>query len=255
MEGFAYYTGSKNPENSSIFFKECAMLIKFGGGVVAASGSIAGNTFSRNRYGAYARARTKPVNPQTDRQSRVRAIMSLVSAQYLDSATATNRTNWGIFASNMPETNKLGDTINLSGFNQYIKSNVAAINAGLPKILDAPVVFTKPGEDPAFAVTGSEGDEEVSVTFTEGRDWVDEDEAGMIIQMGIPQNASIGFFNGPWRHAGIIEGDSIAAPTSPTVVTMPYAAVELQKVWVRGRIIRADGRLSDWFQVSFIVGA
>ena len=38
-------------------------LVKYGGGIIQMSGSMAGNTFARNRYGNYMRARTKPVNP------------------------------------------------------------------------------------------------------------------------------------------------------------------------------------------------
>ncbi|GAH13494.1 unnamed protein product, partial [marine sediment metagenome] len=48
-------------------------LVKYGGGIVQMSGSIAGNTFARNRYGNYVRARTKPINPNSDRQVVVRA--------------------------------------------------------------------------------------------------------------------------------------------------------------------------------------
>lgn len=231
------------------------MLVKFGGGVIDARGSVGGNVFSRNASGAYVRARVKPVNPNSDRQSRIRAIMASRTASYLDSASSAQRVEWGVFASNMPEKNKLGEDIRFSGFVQYIKSNVAALNAGLPAILSGPVIFTKPGEDPLFEVTASEGSQELSIVFSEGRDWVDEDNAGMIIRVGIPQNASRNFFDGPWRHAGLIAGDSSTAPTSPATITSPWPIVELQKVWVGGRIIRSDGRLSDWFQVSPSVGS
>ncbi|GAI01350.1 unnamed protein product, partial [marine sediment metagenome] len=43
-------------------------LIKYGGGIVQISGSIAGTVFARNKMGNYARPRTKPVNPRTARQ-------------------------------------------------------------------------------------------------------------------------------------------------------------------------------------------
>lgn len=231
------------------------MLVVYGGGILDARGSIGGNTASRNGSGPYWRARVKPVNPNSDAQSRVRAIMSRVSAMYLDSASSAQRLEWGVFASNMPHKNKLGLDIRLSGFNQFVKSNVAALNAELPSILDGPVIFTLPGEDPTFEVSASESSQELSVIFNDNRDWVDEDFAGMIIQVGIPQNASIGFFNGPWRHADIIRGDSSTAPTTPATIASPWPVVELQKVWVRGKIIRADGRTSDWFQVSPIVGS
>ena len=54
-------------------------LIKYGGGIVDMSGSIAGNTHARNRFGNYMRARTKPVNPNSDRQVAIRAIVSYLA--------------------------------------------------------------------------------------------------------------------------------------------------------------------------------
>jgi len=229
--------------------------VKLGGGVVEIRGSIAGNTFSRNRYGAYMRARISPVNPNSEKQSRVRGIMSVVSKDWFDTLTAEQREAWIQFAANMPVTNRLGEVINLSGFNQYVASNQAALNAGLPAIAAGPTTYIKPGVDVTSVATGSESTQEVSVVFDDTRDWVDEDGAGMIVQVGLPQNASIEFFNGPWRHAGVIEGDSVAAPTTPAAIASPFVITEDQKLFVRTRIIRADGRLSDWFQSSSVCGA
>ena len=231
------------------------MLVKFGGGITAASGSVGGNTFSRNRYGAYMRVRTKPVNPQTDRQSRVRAIMSQNAAAYLDSASSAQRIEWGVYATNIVKKNKLSEDIRWSGYNHFIASKTAAKNAGLPAILDGPVIFTLPGEDPTFAVTASAATQLATITFADRADWCSEDNAGMIISIGIPQNASRAFFDGPYKHAGLIAGDLSVPITSPQTIALPYPAVENQKLWVRGRIIRADGRLSDWFQVSISVAA
>jgi len=230
-------------------------LIKFGGGITDARGSIAGNVFSRNRSGAYIRSRTKPVNPNTTRQSGVRALMSTISQNWNNVLTQAQRDAWETFASNVSEQNRLGEDINLTGFNQYVKSNMAAQNAGLSAIAAAPTIFTKPGEDNSFAVAVSEASQEITVTFDDTADWCDEDGGAMILQMGIPQNESINFFDGPWRFADSIDGDSTTAPTSTTAIAVPFAVSEDQKVFVRGRIIRADGRLSDWFRGSASCGA
>lgn len=230
------------------------MLVKFGGGIVDARGSLAGNVFSRNKSGAYARARVVPVNPNSSRQSAIRAIVADVTQRWLSVLTGSQRDAWEVFASNVPAKNKLGEVINLSGFNQFVKSNIAANNAALPDIAAGPVIFDLPGEDPDFDATIDAGTGKVSVVFDDARAWVDEDEAGMIIQCGIPVNASIKFFDGPYRHAGIILGDSVAAPTTPdATIDVPFEVADGQQVFVRGKIIRADGRLSDWFRVSTIV--
>lgn len=231
------------------------MLVRYGGGILDARGSIGGQTHSRNRSGAYVRARTVPTNPNTPRQAAVRAIMSVVTANWNNLLSAAQRISWDLFALNVPAKNKLGETINLTGFNQYVKSNIASLNASLPAILAGPTDFTLPGEDATMSVVGSEGSQELEVTFDALRDWVNEDGAGMIVQMGAPQDASINYFSGPWRFADSIDGDGTTAPTSPATIVVPFAITENQKLFVRARILRADGRLSGWFQLDVICGA
>lgn len=230
------------------------MLVKFGGGILDARGSLGGNVYSRNRYGAYVRSRVAPVNPQSPRQSAIRAIVALVTTRWTFVLTQANRDAWGVFAANVPATNKLGEVINLSGFNQFVKSNVAARNSANPFIDAAPLIFALPGEDPGFSATIDAGTGKITVVFTDTRDWVDEDDAAMIVQMGIPVNPTIQFFNGPWRHAGSIEGDSVLAPTTPdATIDVPFVVGDGQKVFIRAKILRADGRISDWFRSDTVV--
>lgn len=232
------------------------MQVRYGGGILDARGSIGGQTHSRNKSGPYVRARTTPINPKSARQSAIRAITALVSTLWLSLLTQDQRDAWEVFAANMPATNKLGEVIRLSGFNQFHKSNVAAKNAELSEISDGPVLFTLPGEDPLYVSAIDAGTGKISIVFDDSRDWVDEDDAAMIVQMGIPQNASRGFFNGPWRHAGIIAGDATTAPTTPDAnIDVPFPVADGQKVWTRSKIIRADGRLSDWFRNDSIVSS
>lgn len=230
-------------------------LIKFGGPVIEARGSVAGTTFSRNRSGAYIRARVKPVNPNSPRQASIRAIQSSMGERWLDSASAAQRVQWGVFADNVPAKNLLGEVISLSGWNQFVKSNVTAKNAGLPQILDGPAIFTLPAQDSDVEIAVSEASQEISVTFNESRDWVDESNSGMIVEMGIPQNPTINFFVSPYRHAGLIRGDDSTAPTSPATVAVPFPVVEGQKIFAQTKIIRDDGRVSDWFQVNVLCGS
>jgi len=229
-------------------------LIKFGGGVIDARGSIGGNVFSRNRYGNYMRARTTPVNPQSSRQSAIRAIVASIAVIWNGTLTAVQRAAWGVFASNVPSTNKLGEVINLSGFNQFVKSNTVKLNAGLASLAVAPTIFTLPGEDPDFSATVDAGTGKVSVVFDATRDWADEDTGGLVVQVGIPVNPSIEYFNGPWRSAGIILGDGATPPTSPdATLDCPFEVADDQKIFVRAKILRADGRVSDWFRSGSIV--
>lgn len=231
-------------------------LIRFGGGIVEMRGSIGGTVYSRNRSGAIARARVTPVNPQTPRMSAIQAIIAQVTAAWANLLSDAQRAAWAVFADNVPSKNKLGEEISLSGFNQYVKSNTVLLNAGLAVIADAPILFTLPGEDPTFATEVDAGTGIISVVFDDTRDWVGEDTSGLVVQMGIPVSPGINFFDGPWRHAGVILGDGTTPPTSPDVtISVPFEVGDGQKVFTRGKVVRGDGRVSDWFRSNSIVAS
>lgn len=223
-------------------------LIKFGGGIIQMAGSIAGNTYARNRYGNYARARTKPTNPNTARQQGIRASLSELTDRWAQTLTANQRTAWNLYGSNVAMKNRLGETVNLTGFNHYIRSNVIRNRVGLGVIDDGPVVFEIPAQDPAFAITASEATQEISFVYDAGMDWADENGAWLVLYNGQPQNAQRNFFAGPWRYCSVVEGVNGAPPASPKVATATFAIAELQHIWAYARIIRADGRMSDVFR-------
>jgi len=230
-------------------------LIKFGGGVVGMSGSIAGNTFSRNRYGAYVRARTKPVNPKTAGQIAVRAAMAFLTDRWSQTLTAGQRTAWNLYGSNVNMLNKLGESINLSGFNHYIRSNLEYKRIFGETIDAGPVVFELPAQDPTFAISGSEATQQITVTHDAGMPWADEDGAAMFLYQGVPQNAQRNFFGGPWEYLANIPGINGAPAVSPTNHAVVKTIAELQHQWCYARIVRADGRLSAPFRSDDYIAA
>lgn len=229
-------------------------LIKFGGGITAMSGSMAGNTFARNHYGNYVRSRTKPVNKNSDRQNAVRNTMMSIADRWTDTLTQAQRNTWNDFAANVPVNNKLGESITLSGFNQFIRSNTAIINAGLDVVDDAPAIFTMPVADPTVAVTYVAATQLMSVVFDETADWVKEVGAALLVYQGAPQSAGVNFFNGPWRFCKAILGVTSTGASSPDSAASVYTIAVGQKDTVQFRVLRADGRLSNFFRaVSDIV--
>ena len=222
-------------------------LVKFGLGVTQMSGSVGGSTFARNRSGNYVRSRTKPVNPNTARQVAVRAALAFLTDRWAQTLTANQRIAWNLYASNVVMQNKLGESINLSGFNHYIRSNAWLAHLGAPTVDDGPVIFEIPAADPAFAVTISEGTQVWTITFDDGMDWVSEDGASLIMYNGQPQNAQRNFFDGPWQFMNSIAGNNGAPPVSPLDRAASYTYTEGQRAWVYARILRADARLSQPF--------
>ena len=223
-------------------------LVKYGGGIIQMSGSIAGNTFARNRYGNYMRARTKPVNPNTGRQGNIRDTISALAAAWNDELNAAERAAWNLYGANVAMQNKLGETIHLSGFNHYVRSNSIRLFAGPASRIDpGPTDISLPVADPLFTVA-CQNDNTIDITYDDTMPWCDLDNEQMMVFMGSPQNPGKNFFAGPWRYAWRAVGDSMAAPTSPSEGnTPPFVITPGQKVWFYARITKADGRLTTRF--------
>lgn len=225
-------------------------LIKFGGGVIQMAGSIAGNTFARNRYGNYARARTKPVNPNSAGQQQVRAAIAWLVEHWASTLSAAQRSAWNTYASNVKMLNRLGESINLSGFNHFVRANAIRKRNADTVIVSGPTVFDIPEWDPLFAATSSEASQIVTVAYDDTEEWCDLDDAHLYIFIGSPQNPQRNFFAGPWRFGDAVDGNSTTPPTSPASVPSPFVLVERQALWVYGRIAMDDGRLSEPFRVG-----
>lgn len=93
------------------------------------SGSVAGTTYSRNRYGQYIRTRATPVNPNTSAQSLVRSRFTTV-AQAWRNLLAVSRQNWESYAIAHPLVDSLGQSKVLTGAAQYQSTNLLRLAAG-----------------------------------------------------------------------------------------------------------------------------
>lgn len=215
--------------------------------VTQVSGSVGGMTGSHNKGGMYFRARSIPTNPQSAFQVAIRNAMAGLVVDWSAVLSAAQRAAWDTYAANVPVVNALGDTINLSGQQQYIRSNVPRAQAGLTAIDDAPTAFNL-GEftDPSFSIDTA--NDEVDVTFDNTDAWANEDDSSMIVFASRPQSAGINFFKGPYRLAGTIDGNSTTAPTSPAAIALPFPITAGNKIFFQVRVSRADGRLSSPFR-------
>ena len=229
-------------------------LVKYGGGIIQASGSIAGNVFARNRAGNYMRARTKPVNPNSSRQTAARIAIAFLAEQWRDSPmTDAKRAAWETYAAAINWQNALGEVIKLTGFQHFMRSNARLIRCSLPIVTDGPTVLSLPGADTDFAVAFNATTQKITVTYDDTAEWADEDGGALQVHMGRPQNPTRNFFGGPYRFADSIDGDSVSPPTSTVDIDPSFLIVAGQKVWARASLIRLDGRCSDFFSASPVV--
>lgn len=110
---------------------------------VPASGSLRGDTHSRNRYGQYVRNRATPVNPATSFQGQARARLAAYAALYR-TITDAQRAGWESLGLMMTRTDSLGQQYTLAGEQAFVSVNSLRAAAGDAQVLDAPALTTPP---------------------------------------------------------------------------------------------------------------
>lgn len=225
-------------------------LVKYGAGIVQMSGSIAGDVHARNRFGNYIRPRTRPVNPNSSRQVTARTIMSFLAEYWHSDLSAVQRGLWDVYAAAVNMTNRLGETVKLTGFNHFIRTNGAHMIWSGVVLPNAPTVLSLPEKDGDLIIS----DESIAAQqfnfICNVNGWaVDGDTKLMILlYQGQPQLASRNFFGGPWRYMGIINATEGAAGTAQRDASFPFALG--QKVWIRARLMTISGRLSNYWNLE-----
>lgn len=219
------------------------------------SGSIEGLTFSHNRYGPYVRAKVTGVNPNSARQQAVRSVWQALSNAWNSELSEAERELWRVYADSITVKDSLGRDITLTGYSMFMRTNTVALGGAVAQVNSGPTIFTLAQADETMVGTVDEAGQEISVAFDDTRAWAGEDEALMQIQMSRPVNASVSFIPPVLRIAGYLLGDSGTPLTSPQVLDVPFPVAAGQKVLVVGRVLRADGRLSNHFQHTTSVTA
>jgi hypothetical protein len=151
--------------------------------------------------------------------------------------------------------NRLGESIYLTGFNHFLRSNVEAYRHNNGIVEAGPAVLSLPEKDVFFVCSGSVASQLISIAFTEGTDWALENAAYMYLYQGRPRSATRVFFAGPWKYLGQIGGDVAPGAQSPVTKAAVMTLVLGQVVTCYARIRRLDGRLSEPFTSTFTVGA
>lgn len=208
-----------------------------------ASGSIAGITFSHNRGGKYIRERVTPTDPSTPLQVAVRNAMAALTVRWNETLTALQRTAWETYASNVEMTNRIGDTVFLTGQQQYLRSNIPRHQIEVSLVDDAPTVF----DLGAFTIPtyGATAPLALAVIFDDSDAWANEDDSYLIAYSSLQQSPTINYFAGPYRFTGSIDGNATTPPTSPAIMSSPTPLTAGNRVFMRARISREDGRLSS----------
>lgn len=130
-------------------------LIKYGGGVAGASGSVAGNTYSRNRAGAYIRNWAKPINPTTIPQANARARFGASSTGW-GGLTKAQVDSWNAYANDLERINALGETYTPLGRQIFMEVNQNLQQVGVAMLSVPGPSGTKPSIDALTTLTATE---------------------------------------------------------------------------------------------------
>lgn len=220
--------------------------------VTSASGSIGGMTASRNRGGMYLRARVMGTNPDTSRQREVRDAVSTLAQQWNEILTPAQRAAWNLYAQQVKLMGALGDEIQVSGINMFVRSNTARLAVGEAPILSGPTAFQLA---PLVNIDGTgvttAGTNNLVVSFTTPGLWNAVNGAFLLVYASRPENPGK-VPRGPFRFAGFIEGNSGSPPSSGTL-TMPFPADADQNVRVAAKLLLPDGRVSNRSSIDVVV--
>lgn len=213
-------------------------IIKAGPIIGDIRGSIGGQTFSRNRFGAYSRQRVVPVNPSSARQNAVRVAMNQLQVNFRTLLTAAQQNAWRDYAQGTPTLNRLGDSIHLTAINMFIRANVIKLLAGEASVDDAP---STPGiaAIPTLAITGTAA----GGVVVAAPDPVIATDAILQLRVSGAKPFTVNYFSSPYT-ATFYALDATVFPL--TIVTAAAAEIG-QRYFVKARYVLADGRVSNDF--------
>lgn len=115
---------------------------------VPRSGSYGGVTSSHNRAGQYVRNRRTPTNSPTARRTTIRSALAAASSAF-SFLTPTQQASWVAAADSHPITDKLGQSIKLTGHQLFVSINVQIQNTG------SPIVNTPPPDFSVYSQSGA----------------------------------------------------------------------------------------------------
>jgi hypothetical protein len=212
------------------------MLIKYGGLVGDARGSLGGTTFARNHYGSYARQRTKPVDPGTSKQNVFRARLTEANTTW-QAFTQAQRDLWNAKASTTTFTNRLGDTFSPTGINLFVRSFNLLDIAGLAQVTVPPISPIISEEQVICSYAPPEG---FFLMSTVAR-W--EAGAKLLVWYAYDKTPSTYFYKGPYPNTvGLLAAGFIGSLATLVENADLAADTSMFAAW---RLVQADGGASS----------
>ncbi len=226
--------------------------VKYGEMIADMRGKVNGTVHSKNRFGAYMRNKTSPVNPQTTFQSAVRNSFTQF-AQGWRSLTQAQRLSWSGAVDSFAKTNVFGDLTKLTGSNLYMSINRILDTIGSSPLTSPPLPAAVEAVD-SMSVAALAGAGTMIVTYAPA---IAANQTTAIFATA-PVSAGVNFVKNKYRHIENI----VTADASPYDIATAYEAkfgtgwkTAGQKVFVKMvPVLTAEGIKGLGLDASTIVG-
>lgn len=205
------------------------------------SGRVGDRVFTRNQHGSYSYLWASRVDPNTVNQQRARSWFASASTMWRSLPPAW-RVEWATYAANLQRSIPAKRSCGISGFNFFVGTTMLQAFIYIPGHNRAPTTFTlgRLGP-PAYAhLAGSF----IVATFDPTDDWLQHANAGFALFTSPPQPVTVNYYKGPFRYAGSVTGGLPGPPYQALFRPAWFPTPTPCHVWVRGRSIETDGRLS-----------
>lgn len=213
--------------------------------LASVSGSTGGLTWSHNRGGMYTRRRAVPTDPLSATQQERRTQLTNATQAWSGVLSATQRDGWNVYAATTTFLDTLGQAINYSGMNCFVRACILRlIAAEMLSALEPPI---SPGvaefQEAAPGVPDSSADT-LSVGYQATDPWHSVSGGRLLAFISRPLSAGTYFFKGPYRFAGFVAGATGGGPASPLVLTAPFVFDQTNKIGLRLIVLDGDNKVS-----------
>lgn len=208
-----------------------------------ARGSVGGLTASRNRSGAYFRARVKPTQVPSDPRSRARADLGSQASAW-NSLTKPQRDAWNDVATTWTAVNKLGEVVKLSGFNWFCRANALLSLTGQPNVIVPPDDIPTTTLHPPTALVLDVSAHSLTATIDDTDPWANTDDGRLLVFMTQGQNPGRNSPSGGFTFAAATAGDAGTPPTTISLTSLPVSLITGRVYFVRFVATDGLGRVS-----------
>lgn len=212
-------------------------LIKLGSTIAMIAGSIGGATYARNRYGAYIRNRTKPIDPGSNNQTAYRTRVSDAVAAW-KALTSDQRDAFNAAARTTDLVNRIGESFNPSGINLFVRTYNLLNIAGITQVTVPPVTPIMSGYGSKISYWGTVGFTHISDTAS----WPADTK--LLLWYAVDKTNSTYFFKGPYTTFRTAIAADYDGPGDQLLIVAEGGLAADTSMFAMWRLVGTDGAAS-----------